>query len=457
MTTCLELWPARVGCLHHPGRRTAVSSVRLPSPGDWPGRVSRNWLSRQATMAPRLDARRHLSARRRAGRTGDDHQRAAIAPAAAGAEAAGPLRGSLGGPGEDLGHEADDVHGRIGFEWLSGGFFLQQRVDLQLVGYRVEGLELIGYDPATGTYPSTGLHQHARDADPLPLGAGRRRADHHHRHAGGQVAAAGHRPAAAAAVPALARVRGRHRGDRSAAPDPAATASVLLVVEMVDSPRRPPALVVGAHDSFTILEGAGARSWLGLLLAPLGAYRLLGPPMAELSGQLVDLTEVLGADGRRLGERLREASTWRHRFALLDSFLLRRLDGGSRPAPEVAWAWRRLVATGGRVPIGQLADEVGWSHRHLIARFRQQVGLRPKTAARLIRFDGVLRRLDQGRPLDWGLVAREAGYADQAHLIRDFHQFSGTTPTAFVAQTIRPGGDGERQVNFVQDTLADAS
>jgi AraC-like DNA-binding protein len=236
-----------------------------------------------------------------------------------------------------------------------------------------------------------------------------------------------------------------------------ATASVLLVVEMVDSPRRPPALVVGAHDSFTVLEGAGARSWLGLLLAPLGAYRLLGPPMAELSGQLVDLTEVLGADGRRLGERLREAPTWRHRFALLDSFLLRRLDGGSRPAPEVAWAWRRLVATGGRVPIGQLADEVGWSHRHLIARFRQQVGLRPKTAARLIRFDGVLRRLDQGRQLDWGLVAREAGYADQAHLIRDFHQFSGTTPTAFVAQTIRPGGDGERQVNFVQDTLADAS
>jgi hypothetical protein len=76
-------------------------------------------------MAPRLDARRHLSVRRRARRTGDDHQRAAIAPAATGAEAAGPLRGNLGGPGEDLDREAHDVHGRIGFEWLSGGFFLQ--------------------------------------------------------------------------------------------------------------------------------------------------------------------------------------------------------------------------------------------------------------------------------------------------------------------------------------------
>ena len=109
------------------------------------------------------------------------------------------------------------------------------------------------------------------------------------------------------------------------------------------------------------------------------------------------------------------------------------------------------------MPIAQLAAEVGWSHKHLIARFRRQVGLRPKTAARLVRFDGVLGRLDERRGLDWGLVALEAGYADQAHLIREFHQFTGTTPTEFLAQTTPPGGDGERQVNFVQDAVAAAS
>ena len=180
-----------------------------------------------------------------------------------------------------------------------------------------------------------------------------------------------------------------------------ATASVLLIVEIADSPRRPPALVVGAHDSFTVLEGAGARSWLGLRLAPLGAW-LLGPPIA-VRGQPTP-TEVLGADGRRLGERparSRAGGTGSPCWTVSCCY------DGPAPTPEVAWAWRRLVATVGRVPIGQLADEVGWSHKHLIARFRQQVGLRPKTAALLIRFDGVLRRLDQGHPLDWGLVARE--------------------------------------------------
>jgi AraC-like DNA-binding protein len=236
-----------------------------------------------------------------------------------------------------------------------------------------------------------------------------------------------------------------------------ATSSVPLVVKLVDSPRRPPAFVMGARGSYTAIDGDCAPSYLELWLDPLGAFRLLGLPLDELSGQLVDLAEVLGPEGRRLGEQLREAPTWRQRFAMLDRFLLRRLDEGPRPSPEIGRAWERLVGTGGALPIARVAAEVGWSHKHLIARFKRQVGLRPKTAARLVRFERVLGRLDERRPLDWGLIAREAGYADQAHLIRDFHQFTGATPTEFAARTTPPGGDGERQVNFVQDRVAAAS
>jgi AraC-like DNA-binding protein len=225
-----------------------------------------------------------------------------------------------------------------------------------------------------------------------------------------------------------------------------ATASVPLVVRLQDSPNRPPQFVMGAHSGFRVLEGETAPSYLEVLLAPLGAYTLLGLPMEELSGHTVDLVEVLGADGRRLAEQLHRAPTWRQRFALLDRFLLERLERGPQPSPEVAWAWRRLEATGGAVPIGRLAEEVGWSHKHLVRRFRRQVGLRPKTAARLVRFNTVWRRLDERRRPDWGQVAADAGYADQAHLVRDFRQFTGTTPTGYLAQ-----------VNSVQDTTSVAS
>ena len=225
-----------------------------------------------------------------------------------------------------------------------------------------------------------------------------------------------------------------------------ATTSVPLVVKLADSADRPPAFVMGAHGTSTVVEGDCAPSCLEVQLAPLGAYTLLGLPINQLSGQIVDLVDVLGPAGRRLAEQLRETPSWRRRFALLDEFLLGRLERGPRPAPEVGWAWERLMATGGAVPIGRIAAEVGWSHKHLIARFSQQVGLRPKTAARLVRLSRVWRRLDERRPLDWGQVAADAGYADQAHLIRDFHQFTGTTPTQFQARTLPSPGGGEQEV-----------
>jgi AraC-like DNA-binding protein len=230
-------------------------------------------------------------------------------------------------------------------------------------------------------------------------------------------------------------------------------ASVPLIVKILDSPYRPPAFVMGAHGTYSVMEGDCAPSYLEVWLAPLGAYRLLGLPMTEISGQTVDLTDLFGAAGRRVAEQLREAATWRERFALLDKLLLQRLDLGPRPSPEVARAWQRLVATAGSLPIGRIADEVGWSHKHLITRFRQQVALTPKTAARLIRFDQVSRRLDGQRTIDWGEVAADTGYADQAHLIRDFRQFTGTTPTDFLARSLTPS----REVNSVQEAVAAAS
>jgi hypothetical protein len=83
--------------------------------------------------------------------------------------------------------------------------------------------------------------------------------------------------------------------------------------------------------------------------------------------------------------------------------------------------------------------------------------LAPKTAARLVGFEGVLGRLGQRRPLDWAELAGQAGSADQAHLVRDFGRFTGTTPTQFLARTRPPDRDGVGEVNSVQDPAAVAS
>jgi AraC-like DNA-binding protein len=96
------------------------------------------------------------------------------------------------------------------------------------------------------------------------------------------------------------------------------------------------------------------------------------------------------------------------------------------------------VVSGGVVPIHRVAEEVGWSHKHLITRFREQVGLSPKTSARLVRFDRVLRALEQPEPYGWERIAAESGYADQPHLVREFRTFTGGTPSDFLARICRP-------------------
>ncbi|MEV0618231.1 helix-turn-helix domain-containing protein [Nonomuraea sp. NPDC050404] len=222
-----------------------------------------------------------------------------------------------------------------------------------------------------------------------------------------------------------------------------ATASVSLILKICDSALRPPAFVNGGHDRCAVIEGPCAPSYLEVRLAPLGAYTILGVPMSEVSARLVDLGELLGGDSDRLLEQVRAAPSWGRRFQTVDRYLLRRAQDGPRPAAAVSFAWQRLLTSSGTVPIKSIAADVGWSHKHLIAKFRQQAGLPPKTVARLVRFNRLLACLDRSALPDWHQIAAECGYADQAHLARDFREFTGTTPTGFV--------DGSRPADRAHD------
>jgi AraC-like DNA-binding protein len=99
--------------------------------------------------------------------------------------------------------------------------------------------------------------------------------------------------------------------------------------------------------------------------------------------------------------------------------------------PEVAETWRRLVAARGCVQVGAVAGELGWSRRYLTERFRGEVGLSPKTFARVLRFEHAHELAAARDPLPWGDVAAVSGYADQAHLVRDWREFTGRSPTAW--------------------------
>ncbi len=201
-----------------------------------------------------------------------------------------------------------------------------------------------------------------------------------------------------------------------------------LVVDVDPSPQRSPALVYGPNGSHTVVAGNCPRRYIETCLAPLGAYTLFGPVVADIGESIVGLDDLVGAEARRLAERVQSAPTWVERARVLDAFLLDRGARGPRPSSEVSAAWDLLVRSGGTSPIGAIAREVGWSHKHLITKFKQQIGVAPRLAARLLRLSRVWWLLESG--WGWARIAAESGYADQSHLVREFRQFTGTTPSA---------------------------
>jgi len=208
---------------------------------------------------------------------------------------------------------------------------------------------------------------------------------------------------------------------------------------MGTAPLRRTSFVAGVDDAYAITEHGGVQHGVQVDFTPLGAAMVLGMPMAAIAHQVVALEDLSGPFPG-LAERLANAGDWEARFATLDALLAARLAAARSPTAGVAWAWGMLRATHGGARVGALADELGWSRRHLAVSFREQVGLPPKLYARILRFGHVLRRLDGEAEPRWAEIAYDCGYYDQAHFNRDFRRFAGTTPTAFLGRRLPAGG-----------------
>ena len=210
-------------------------------------------------------------------------------------------------------------------------------------------------------------------------------------------------------------------------------ADVVLIVSLeehwlIDDVRHT-SFLAGLRGTQVTTEHPGRSLGMQVNLDPLAARALLALPLHELAHRTVPLDDVL--EEPFLVERLAAALDWDARFALLDAMLARRL-ADARPSPETAWAWRRLRATHGRVPVGALAGELGWSRKRIVARFRDEIGLPPKAAARLLRFE---RARELAGTMSWAELAFECGFHDQPHLINEFRAITGRTPETFLQDT----------------------
>jgi AraC-like DNA-binding protein len=203
----------------------------------------------------------------------------------------------------------------------------------------------------------------------------------------------------------------------------------------------PTAFYSGPSDRYVVTETDGAQEGMVVELTLPGARRLLGRPLNELRDRMISLADLLGPRADEILGRIVDAPSPAARLALLEAAIEARIvEAGNRDARDLEWAWNLQHARGGRMPVSELADVIGCSRKHLAVRFDREFGLSPKLLARIMRFDRAIRIVRFGEVTSWSDLAAQCGYADQAHMAREFVAFAGDPPTALLRRHLPDDG-----------------
>ena len=193
--------------------------------------------------------------------------------------------------------------------------------------------------------------------------------------------------------------------------------------------------VGGLHDRPALVAHSGRGCGIGVDASPLAARQLFGVPAGSLSSRVVELDELFGVTmTAELHDRVHQATTWPDRFRVLDDVIGRVMSsrGSCSVPPEVVEAWRCIVLSKGDTSVEALAAHVGWSRRHLTSRFGSEIGLSPKVAMRVVRFEAACELLLSNRLPRLADVAVQAGFYDQSHLTREWCDLAGLLPNNMV-------------------------
>ena len=189
--------------------------------------------------------------------------------------------------------------------------------------------------------------------------------------------------------------------------------------------------LTGPRQTAVVNRPLGRTRAVGAVFRTAGAAAVLGVPADATTGTAIAIDDLLGADAGRLRDDLDAAPAWHDELDRFEVFLRSRLD------PELGRLRRveravTMLATPARPSITGLAADLGITVQHLGREFRHWVGLSPRWIVRLARLQGLLDAIDTRDDVPWGALAFQFGYADQAHLSREFRALTALTPTGYV-------------------------
>lgn len=183
------------------------------------------------------------------------------------------------------------------------------------------------------------------------------------------------------------------------------------------------------------LHMSGELDVFTIRFQPTGFHRMFGVPMPDLADQGTAIAELLARAAAGLEEAIKRADSFDDRVIAAQHWLAGRAEKCSRES-GLDHAARLLVAARGRARIDAVAERSGLSLRQFQRRFTAEVGVSPKFYSRTLRLEAAFAARSRYPKRSWTTIVHDAGYADQAHFIRECQLLAGATPTSFVAQSL---------------------
>ncbi len=195
----------------------------------------------------------------------------------------------------------------------------------------------------------------------------------------------------------------------------------------------PGAIIAGTSSRPFVIGTAQQCQTVGVKFRLGRAAAFLGVPAGELHNSHLPLADLWKSRASELRERLLAVNHPRETLSVLEQVLSQQLSRIRPWHAGINFAAGRIAAAPGRVSISSLADQTGLTARRFAQLFQAQTGVTPKVFHRLQRFHLALEMIHGKDQVEWTEVALQCGYYDQAHFDHNFREFSGFTPSDYLA------------------------
>lgn len=184
----------------------------------------------------------------------------------------------------------------------------------------------------------------------------------------------------------------------------------------------------------TIPSGKGSRMLI-VAFKKGKAFPFYPMPMSEIHDVVVNADLIFGRDIVDLREQLLAASSVDRMFCLAEHFFIRRAGDSlctNSASQCIGYAVSSILNRPNRAGFDQLSDQIGYSQKHFISLFKNQVGVPPKQYMKIMRFQKAILEIEKDSSVHWSEIALRNEFYDQSHFIHEFRKFSGFTPGEYV-------------------------